>query len=524
MRRTWLAALAALCGGAAAQTLPLELTAGDYVDARLTAPQAAQVELRTPDGSVARTWQLPSGDAELLFVAPASGRHELRASGAGDAGVRKLEVHERVPAAQLAAPPAARSAPPQSATVKAWIERYGAGTDAFWAAVAKHGTPIVEPAGDGTAQLVTLLWRGADTRSLRAFWAIRAAQADAFARVPGTDVWHLSLRLPAATRMSYQLAPDVPQFADGPRMRQRRAVLATAQADPLNPKRWPRHDGADRHATASLIELSQAPAEPWLAARPGVPRGDVQTLRFRSDRLGNERDVSIYTPPDHPRGGAALPLLLLFDRDDYLSRVPTPTLLDNLIADGRIPPLVAVLVANPSRQARAAELPCNATFAQVVVDELLPWVRSRVNTTTDPARVVAAGSSYGGLASACLALRHPQAVGRVLALSGSFWWSPDRDPTAPVGGLDDTAESEWASRQFAAAPRADLAFFLSPGLFERSAPGDSIGILEANRHLRDVLTAKGYRVHYREFAGGHDYLNWRCALPEGLIALLGQQP
>ncbi|MGO8731942.1 MAG: hypothetical protein ACLQVM_04005 [Terriglobia bacterium] len=44
-----------------------------------------------------------------------------------------------------------------------------------------------------------------------------------------------------------------------------------------------------------------------------------------------------------------------------------------------------------------------------------------------------------------------------------------------------------------------------------------------NRQFRDILRAKGYEVQYQEFAGDHDYINWRGTLADGLIVLFGDQ-
>jgi enterochelin esterase-like enzyme len=42
--------------------------------------------------------------------------------------------------------------------------------------------------------------------------------------------------------------------------------------------------------------------------------------------------------------------------------------------------------------------------------------------------------------------------------------------------------------------------------------------------FRDVLPAKGYSVHYSEFTGDHDPVNWRGSFADGLIALSGTTP
>jgi len=48
--------------------------------------------------------------------------------------------------------------------------------------------------------------------------------------------------------------------------------------------------------------------------------------------------------------------------------------------------------------------------------------------------------------------------------------------------------------------------------------------IDAVRQFRDVLIAGGYDVKYLEFAGGHDFLEWRKTLPDALRWALPRQP
>jgi enterochelin esterase family protein len=45
--------------------------------------------------------------------------------------------------------------------------------------------------------------------------------------------------------------------------------------------------------------------------------------------------------------------------------------------------------------------------------------------------------------------------------------------------------------------------------------------VEANRQMREVLLAHGHPVTYAEYAGGHDYVNWRRTFADALVAVLG---
>ena len=264
-------------------------------------------------------------------------------------------------------------------------------------------------------------------------------------------------------------------------------------------------------------ELPGAPPQPWIVRNDKIPAGKVHKHKIVSNLLKNERNLSVYTPPGYGANGKPYALLVLFDEGAYLNNVPTPVILDNLIAAGKIPPMVAVLIANPSQETRNKELPPNPQFADFLATELLPWVQAHYTRDERSEADDRGGSSFGGIAATYAGLRHPEIFGNVLCQSGSFWWAPER-----IGpDVDATSETGWLAKEFIKSPKLPLKFWMDAGVFEVDSRGNGGAILEPSRHMRDVLLAKGYEVHYQQFNSGHDYLNWRGTLADGLIALVG---
>jgi enterochelin esterase family protein len=268
-----------------------------------------------------------------------------------------------------------------------------------------------------------------------------------------------------------------------------------------------------------MVELPGAVPQPWIVKNPAIPAGHVEKQKISSELLRNERNLSVYTPPGYKTNGSPYGLLVVSDEDVYLDQVPTPVILDNLIASSRIPATVAVLVANPSQESRNKELPPNPDFADFLAKELVPWIHAHYNVTSDPRLTVVGGASHGVIAATFAGLRHSEVFGNVLCQSGSFWWAPDH--TFDSG---TSTETGWLAKEFIKSPKLALKFYMDAGSFEFDSGGNGGSILEPSRHMRDVLLAKGYEVHYQQFVGGHDFLSWRGTFADGLLALIGRAP
>jgi len=221
-------------------------------------------------------------------------------------------------------------------------------------------------------------------------------------------------------------------------------------------------ENSPKYEVSSIAELPGATPQPWSDPRPGVPAGELHKHRVESVVLGNQRSVAVYTPPGYRKEEKGYPWLLLFDEATYQSQVPAPVILDNLIAERRIAPMVAVLLNYPTQDARERELFANPRFADFVSQELVPWVSREYHISTDSTKNVVGGLSAGGFAAACLAVHHSEIFGNVISQSGAFWWAPKRD---------EGEEPKWLAREYASSARQPVKFYLEAGMFENDIKG-----------------------------------------------------
>jgi enterochelin esterase-like enzyme len=269
----------------------------------------------------------------------------------------------------------------------------------------------------------------------------------------------------------------------------------------------------DNFGGLSVLALPAAPPQLYVTASDSAPHGKLTSTSFESVSLNEDRTLTLYLPPGYDATSSAADLLIVFDGATYdggaSSLIPTPTILDNLIAEKKIVPTVAVFVNNMGQRNR--DLGGYAPFADFLALELIPWVRKNYRIKDGPSHVILAGSSRGGVAASHCAFVHSDVVGNVLSQSGAFFVR-NNDPNPKPWPLTEDAGDLVLS--FRNSPRLPIKFYMEVGRFD--------SLVGLNREMRDVLLLKGYSVAYREFDSGHDYLWWRGSFVDGLLALIGQ--
>lgn len=391
------------------------------------------------------------------------------------------------------------SSPRLAALARSIRQGNSAALELFWREVAEQGSPLIEPVeSNRTCSLVTFLWRAC--RPAREVVLLSSLSTDEdgdhLTHLRGSDLWYKTYRVRNDLRATYRLRVDGICHTD----RYNRQIILVP------------HDetGPFRPATRfSILRLPDVQPLPWVTPYSGRPFGQVSQHALHSAQSGEMSRLWIYTPPGYARTAEPYHLLLLLDGWIYNRVLCAPTILDNLLDVGALPPLIAVMLSYPESGARGRESTFHQPFLDFVTMELLPWIRLHYHVTSDPAQTAIGGLGESAVSAALLALRYPELFGNVLAQSGHF-----------EEKIPEDVEHERVANLVVSMPAVPVRFHLDAGLLEtRPMPDGGPSLLVSNRHLRQLLKAKNYSVHYQEFSGGHDYICWQETLVDGLLAL-----
>lgn len=260
-----------------------------------------------------------------------------------------------------------------------------------------------------------------------------------------------------------------------------------------------------------------APA-PEQTPKDGVPKGRVETFtlnaadsKFYPDTgmrgATPTRQVTVYIPSQYVPGTEA-PVIVSCDaygsRNNQLA-----TILDNMIAERRLPPIIAVMVANGGGDSLGSERgleydTVSGKYAEFVEAEILPKVEKDygVTLTKDPEGRMTLGGSSGGSAAFNMAWFHPELYRRVLIYSGTFVnQHPDAD--YPRGAW------EYHDHVIAQSPVKPIRVWMHVSENDNGSTQAASGLhnwVLANVRMADVLKAKGYHYQfvYAKAAGHTD--------------------
>jgi enterochelin esterase family protein len=212
-----------------------------------------------------------------------------------------------------------------------------------------------------------------------------------------------------------------------------------------------------------------------------------------------ERRVSIQRAPR-----PATRCLLFLDGELYLERVQAPMVIAALQAGGQWLDVDCVYLAAIDGAARHRNFACDADFAALLVNPLLPWLEQTLGA---PRTYYLAGLSLSGLATAFTVWKHPGVFAGGLCQSPSAWWN-----------------DEWLAAAIAREPAPLPRCWFSVGNQEtqtdvRHPPTDMHQRTSQLDSVRRLAAAFGQPCH--EYEGGHDPACWQAELPEALEWLLG---
>lgn len=230
------------------------------------------------------------------------------------------------------------------------------------------------------------------------------------------------------------------------------------------------------------------------------PAGKIDTVQYTSRTVGSTRKALIYTPPGYSKQKRYPVLYLLHgiggDEKEWLNGGHPQVILDNLLAEGKITPMIVVMPnGRAMKDDRATgnimagdKVAAFATFEKDLLNDLIPFVEKKYAVLADREHRAIAGLSMGG----------GQSLNFGLGNLDTFAW---------VGGFSSAPNTrkpeELVPNPEAAKQKLKLLWI---------SCGDDDRLITFSRRTHDYLFEKDVpHVYYLE-PGVHDFKVWKNGL------------
>ena len=314
-------------------------------------------------------------------------------------------------------------------------------------------------------------------------WVYGLESRQEFRRLPGSNAFWLSIDLPYTARVEYKFEIH----RENNRYWSRDPHNSTQAFDPFG--------------SNSVCSMPGYTLPNWASPDERCREGKLEEFFVHSKVYQEERPITVYLPNEY-KPKKRYPLLICHDGSDYRKYASMIHVLDNLIHRKEVSPLIVAFTDGVHRN---PEYAANPKQAQFLVEELLPALERKYRTASGPENRGLMGASFGGVSSLFTAWRYPGVFHKLLLQSGSFAFTDIGEHGR--GELWDPVVD------FVNALREDLTplqgnIYMSCGVFE--------SLVYYNRTLAPLFKKQGLNVRYVESKDGHNWINWRDRLREGL--------
>lgn len=337
-------------------------------------------------------------------------------------------------------------------------------------------TPLVTDDG------VIFFWQGAafDVRLVGDMTQFVPENDIPLSHIEDTDLWYIKLDIEPDARLDYLFRVD-----------------GETVVDRFNPSR-----------IISGFGLRSELRMPAYAPPPELQPGRQMTTEhgllandfIDSAILGARRSIFVYTPARPPQDGEKYPSVYIHDGSDYINLINSPLILDWLIEQGEIPPVVAVFIPPVDRR---IEYDRNLDYVRFLTDEVVPYVEDKYGTSSDPAQTATLGASMGGLISVYAAMNAPNVFGLVGSQSGALSFGRN-------GVITQVELQE---------PAVPVKFHLTIGTYDTAIMGYDAqdgNLYEGNKAFVEALRGRGYEFSYSAYPEGHSWGLWQAQLGNAL--------